>query len=177
MSCHPRPRRRSRGLQANPGCCSQAARCRPEHVPSDRPKSGRAAGFTANNGALTKTLDVKTREDRTGRRAGERLRLLPLGAQLSWPEPRQDQPEEVALNRKGESGDAKANAAVSFATKVVRERGHITEADIKTVGTPASATARSWRSLPSPPRTSSRTCSTWSRRPTSTFRSFAPATA
>ena len=42
-------------------------------------------------------------------------------------------PEEVALNRKGESGDAKANAAVSFATKVVRERGHITEADIKTV--------------------------------------------
>ena len=42
-------------------------------------------------------------------------------------------PEEVALNRKGESGDAKANAAVRFAAKVVRERGHITEADIKAV--------------------------------------------
>ena len=42
-------------------------------------------------------------------------------------------PEEVALNRKGESGDAKANAAVSFAAKVVRERGHITAADLKAV--------------------------------------------
>ena len=42
-------------------------------------------------------------------------------------------PEEVALNRKGESSDAKANAAVHFAAKVVRERGHITEADIKAV--------------------------------------------
>jgi alkylhydroperoxidase family enzyme len=41
-------------------------------------------------------------------------------------------PEEVALNRKGESGDAKANAAVHFAAKVVRER-HITQADIKAV--------------------------------------------
>ncbi len=42
-------------------------------------------------------------------------------------------PEEVALNRKGESGDAKANAAVRFAAKVVRERGHITQADVKAV--------------------------------------------
>ena len=42
-------------------------------------------------------------------------------------------PQEIALNRKGESGDAKADAAVRFATKVVRERGHVTEADIKAV--------------------------------------------
>ncbi len=42
-------------------------------------------------------------------------------------------PEEVALNRKGESGDVKANAAVSFAAKVVRERGHINNADIEAV--------------------------------------------
>jgi alkylhydroperoxidase family enzyme len=42
-------------------------------------------------------------------------------------------PEEVALNRKGEPGDAKANAAVHFAAKVVRERGHFIEADIKAV--------------------------------------------
>ena len=39
----------------------------------------------------------------------------------------------IDCNRKGESGDAKANAAVHFAAKVVRERGHITEADIKAV--------------------------------------------
>ena len=91
-------------------------------------------GFTANNGALTKTLDVKTRE---------RIALAVaqvngcdyclsahnyLGLNLA-----KISPEEVALNRAGESGDAKANAAVHFAAKVVRERGHVTEADIKAV--------------------------------------------
>ena len=91
-------------------------------------------GFTANSGALTKALDVKTRE---------RIALAVaqvngcdyclsahsyLGLNFA-----KITPEEVALNRKGESGDAKANAAVSFAGKVVRERGHITEADIKAV--------------------------------------------
>jgi uncharacterized peroxidase-related enzyme len=91
-------------------------------------------GFTANNSALKKTLDVKTRE---------RIALAVaqvngcdyclsahsyLGLNLA-----KISPEEVALNRKGESGDAKANAAVRFAAKVVRERGHITEADIKAV--------------------------------------------
>ena len=91
-------------------------------------------GFTANNGALTKTLDVKTRE---------RIALAVaqvdgcdyclsahsyLGLNLA-----KISPEEIALNRKGESGDARANAAVNFAAKVVRERGHITEADIKAV--------------------------------------------
>src|SRR5215813_13766654 len=91
-------------------------------------------GFTANNGALTKTLDVKTRE---------RIALAVaqvdgcdyclsahsyLGLNLA-----KISPEEIALNRKGESGDARANAAVNFAAKVARERGHITEADIKAV--------------------------------------------
>ncbi len=91
-------------------------------------------GFTSNNGALTKTLDVKTRE---------RIALAVaqvngcdyclsahsyLGLNLA-----KISPEEIALNRKGESGDAKANAAVHFATKVVRERGHITDTDIKAV--------------------------------------------
>jgi uncharacterized peroxidase-related enzyme len=91
-------------------------------------------GFTASNGALTKTLDVKTRE---------RIALAVaqvngcdyclsahsyLGLNLA-----KISPEEVAPNRKGESGDAKANAAVHFAAKVVRERGHINEADIKAV--------------------------------------------
>ena len=91
-------------------------------------------GFTGNNGALAKTLDVRTRE---------RIALAVaqvngcdyclsvhsyLGLNLA-----KITPEEVALNRKGQSADAKANVAVSFATKVVRERGHITEADIKGV--------------------------------------------
>ena len=91
-------------------------------------------GFATNNGALTKTLDVKTRE---------RIALAVaqvngcdyclsahsyLGLNLA-----KISPEEVALNRKGASGDAKANAAVHFAAKVVRERGHVGDADIQAV--------------------------------------------
>jgi uncharacterized peroxidase-related enzyme len=91
-------------------------------------------GFTANNGSLAKTLDIKTRE---------RIALAVaqvngcdyclsahsyLGLNLA-----KIGPEEIALNRKGESGDAKADAAVRFAAKVVRERGHVSDADIKAV--------------------------------------------
>ena len=90
-------------------------------------------GFTASN-ALAKTLDVKTRE---------RIALAVaqvngcdyclsahsyLGLNLA-----KISPEEITQNRKGASGDAKANAAVQFAAKVVRERGHVTAADIKAV--------------------------------------------
>lgn len=91
-------------------------------------------GFTANNGALAKTLDVKTRE---------RIALAVaqvngcdyclsahsyLGLNLA-----KISPEEIALNRKGSSGDAKANGAVAFAYKVAQERGHVTDADIAAV--------------------------------------------
>jgi uncharacterized peroxidase-related enzyme len=91
-------------------------------------------GFAANNGALAKVLDLKTRE---------RIALAVaqvdgcdyclsahtyLGLNLA-----KIAPEEVALNRRGQSGDAKANAAVAFATKVVRERGHVAAADIEAV--------------------------------------------
>jgi len=91
-------------------------------------------GFTGNNGALTKALDVRTRE---------RIALAVaqvngcdyclsahtyLGLNLA-----KITAEEVALNRKGESSDTKANAAVRFAVKVVRERGHVTDADVKAV--------------------------------------------
>jgi len=91
-------------------------------------------GFTANSGALSKTLDVKTRE---------RIALAVaqvngcdyclsahsyLGLNLA-----KITAEEVALNRKGESGDTKAAAAVRFAAKVVRERGRVSDGDIKAV--------------------------------------------
>ena len=91
-------------------------------------------GYTANNAALAKTLDVRTRE---------RIALAVaqvdgcdyclsahsyLGLNLA-----KITPEEIALNRKGQSGDAKADAAVRFAAKVVRERGHVADADIKAV--------------------------------------------
>jgi uncharacterized peroxidase-related enzyme len=91
-------------------------------------------GFAANNGALNRTLDVKTRE---------RIALAVaqvngcdyclsahsyLGLNLA-----KITPEEIALNRRGTSGDAKANAAVVFAAKIVRERGHIGDADVQAV--------------------------------------------
>jgi uncharacterized peroxidase-related enzyme len=91
-------------------------------------------GFAANNGALAKALEVKTRE---------RIALAVaqvnscdyclsahtyLGLNLA-----KISPEEVALNRHGESGDAKANAAVTFAAKIVRERGRVSDADIRAV--------------------------------------------
>jgi uncharacterized peroxidase-related enzyme len=91
-------------------------------------------GFAANNAALGKALDVRTRE---------RIALAVAGvngcdycasahsyiglnlAKLS--------PEEIALNQKGASGDAKADVAVRFAVKIVRERGHVADADVAAV--------------------------------------------
>jgi len=40
---------------------------------------------------------------------------------------------EITANRNGSSNDAKAEAAVKFAVKVVRERGHVSEADLRAV--------------------------------------------
>ncbi len=42
-------------------------------------------------------------------------------------------PEEIALNRKGASADAKANAAVRFAAKIAEARGHVDNDDIAAV--------------------------------------------
>ena len=91
-------------------------------------------GFTANNGALGKALDVKTRE---------RIALAVaqingcdyclsahsyLGLNLA-----KITPEEIALNRQGKSGDQKADAAVRLAVKIVQERGRVDAADIQAV--------------------------------------------
>jgi uncharacterized peroxidase-related enzyme len=40
---------------------------------------------------------------------------------------------EIAANRNGGSNDPKADAAVRFAVKVVREHGHVSEADLNAV--------------------------------------------
>jgi len=40
---------------------------------------------------------------------------------------------EITANRNGSSNDAKAEAAVKFALKVARERGHVSEADLRAV--------------------------------------------
>jgi uncharacterized peroxidase-related enzyme len=38
---------------------------------------------------------------------------------------------EIAANRKGSSGDAKADAAVRFAAKIVKTRGHVSDGDLQ----------------------------------------------
>ena len=83
-------------------------------------------------------------------------------------------PEEIALNRKGASGDAKANAAVAFAAKVAQERGHVSRRDIAAVRDAGftdaqivEIVARRRREHASP------TSSTRLPRPTSTSRWFA----
>jgi uncharacterized peroxidase-related enzyme len=91
-------------------------------------------GFASSNGALAKTLDAKTRE---------RIALAVaqvngcdyclsahayLGLNLA-----RISAAEIALNRAGASGDAKANAAVGFAAKIVRDRGHVGDADVQAV--------------------------------------------
>lgn len=92
------------------------------------------SGYTSFSSALSKTLDVRTRE-RIALAVAQvngcdyclsahsylALNLAKISA------------EEIALNRQGGSSDPKADAAVRFASKVVRERGHVSDADIAAV--------------------------------------------
>ncbi|GAA3066216.1 carboxymuconolactone decarboxylase family protein [Rhizobium viscosum] len=90
--------------------------------------------FTSFQNALSRTFDVKTRE-RIALAVAEvngcdyclsAHTYLGLNfAKIS--------PEEIALNRKGVSADARAHAAVSFAVKIAEARGHVTDADIANV--------------------------------------------
>ena len=91
-------------------------------------------GFVSFQGALSKAFDVKTRE-----RVALAIAQVNgcdyclsahtyLGLNMA-----KISPEEIASNRQGASGDAKANTIVAFATKVAKDRGHVGEADIKAV--------------------------------------------
>jgi uncharacterized peroxidase-related enzyme len=90
--------------------------------------------MTSLSGALAKTLDTKTRERiaiATAQVNGCDYCLSAhtyLGLNLA-----KITPEEIALNRKGGSGDAKADAAVRFAAKVAQHRGKVSDADIAAV--------------------------------------------
>lgn len=92
-------------------------------------------GYLALNGALGKgRLDARTRE---------RIALtvadlngceycLSAHTYLGKNVAKLDE-AELALNQQGASSDAKANAALVFAAKVVRERGHVSDADVQAV--------------------------------------------
>ncbi|MCK5932342.1 MAG: carboxymuconolactone decarboxylase family protein [Fulvimarina manganoxydans] len=92
------------------------------------------SGLTANNAALGKALDLKTRE-RIALAVAEVNGCnycLSAHSYLAANLAKLDA-DEIGLARLGRSADAKANVAVGFAAKLVRERGHVTEADIDTV--------------------------------------------
>jgi uncharacterized peroxidase-related enzyme len=90
--------------------------------------------YTGFQAALSKTLDVKMRE---------RIALAVaqvngcdyclsahtyLGLNLA-----KITQEEITLNRKGVSGDPKADVAVRFAAQVAKDRGHVADTDIAAV--------------------------------------------
>jgi len=91
-------------------------------------------GLTSLSGALTKSLDVKTRERialAVAQVNGCNYCLSAhtyLGLNLA-----KISPEEIALNRKGSSSDPKADAAVRFAAKVAEARGHVSDDDLVAV--------------------------------------------
>jgi uncharacterized peroxidase-related enzyme len=92
-------------------------------------------GYLSLNGALSKgILDAKTRE---------RIALaiaefngcsycLSAHTYLGKNVAKLDD-VEIAANRSGNSSDPKAAAAVHFATRVVQERGHVSDADLNAV--------------------------------------------
>ena len=92
------------------------------------------AGMTGLSGALVKSLDVKTRERiaiATAQVNGCDYCLSAhsyLGLNLA-----KISPEEIALNRKGASSDAKADAVVRFAAKVAQGRGNVADEDLEAV--------------------------------------------
>ena len=91
-------------------------------------------GYLGLNGALGRTLDAKTRE-RIALAIAEANGCdyclsahTYLGLNLA-----KIDDAEIALNRRGHSGDAKADAAIVFARKVLEARGRVSDADIASV--------------------------------------------
>ncbi|MFZ2108324.1 MAG: carboxymuconolactone decarboxylase family protein [Roseiarcus sp.] len=91
-------------------------------------------GYLGSSGALSKALDVRTRE---------RIALavaqvngcdycLSAHSYLGLNLAKIDE-AEIALNRKGASSDAKANVAVAFAAKITQARGKVSDADLQAV--------------------------------------------
>jgi uncharacterized peroxidase-related enzyme len=91
-------------------------------------------GYLGLNGALGRSLDVKTRERIAiaVAQANGCDYCLSAHSYLGLNMAKIDE-AEIALNRIGHSGDAKADAAVVFARKVLDSRGRISDADLAEV--------------------------------------------
>ena len=91
-------------------------------------------GYLGLNSALGRTLDAKTRERialAVAQANGCNYCLSAhtyLGLNLA-----KIDDAEIALNRAGHSGDAKADAALVFARKVIDTRGRVSDADLAAV--------------------------------------------
>jgi uncharacterized peroxidase-related enzyme len=79
--------------------------------------------------------------------------------------------EDMELNREGHSTDPQADAALQFAYKVAKSRGHIEDADFAAVRAAGFTDAQIIDIVAGPPSASSPICSTTPSRPTSTLRS------
>lgn len=91
-------------------------------------------GHLGLHGALGKTLDLKTRNRvaiATAQANGCDY-CLSAHSYLGLNAAKLDE-AEIALNRQGRSGDAKADAAVAFAFKVAQTRGKVSDADLAAV--------------------------------------------
>jgi uncharacterized peroxidase-related enzyme len=92
-------------------------------------------GYLGLNGALAKgTLDARTRE-RIALTVAELNGCdycLSAHTYLGKHVAKLDD-TELAANRDGASADVRASAALRFAGKVVRERGHVSDADVRAV--------------------------------------------
>ena len=91
-------------------------------------------GYLGLNGALGRTLDAKTRERLaiTVAQANGCDYCLSAHTYLGLNLSKIDE-TEIALNRNGHSGDAKADAALVFARKVLDTRGRVSDADLAAV--------------------------------------------
>ncbi|MDR7258539.1 putative peroxidase-related enzyme [Sphingomonas sp. BE270] len=91
-------------------------------------------GYLGLNAALGRTLDAKTRERIAiaVAQANGCDYCLSAHTYLGLNLAKIDE-AEIALNRAGHSGDAKADAAIVFARQVLAARGKVSEADIAAV--------------------------------------------
>ena len=113
----------------------EAARRRAEPVPPGRQQPRRARRLRRPVGALDKgTLPAATRE-RIALAVAEIngcSYCLSAHTYLGKNLAKLDD-AEIAANRNGASNDPKADAAVRFAAKLVRERGHVSDDDLRAV--------------------------------------------
>ncbi len=95
---------------------------------------GSLTGMTALTNALSRALDAKTRERLAIALAQTNDCEYCLAAHTYIGAGKAKiSPEEIALNRKGSSGDSKADAAVRFAVRIAQTNGKVSDEELRAV--------------------------------------------